>query len=307
MHLGEIPDLLRINYAAAQQTLYEDLMFGTTSLPRRTGLSLKDNLDYVLPHGYFYEFNKTTLSCTKLLREVCTVPTLAANFFVGGLTTAEFPTFSVDAMRIYEDCVQCFLRRLLVLIHVGSGQPLRAPEILSTRWKNTENHRRNVFIVDGRVMIHTTYHKGLNMTSQTKDNIRFLPTAIGELLLNFLCYVQPLRLAYPLCERVFPVGNGNLAGLARPCAVGRRRLPSETFPSETETSSTAPRRLRRLIVTMFTIAMARATDRRHPRDRTTSVGGDSMGSWFSSNGFRWGEELARARGADRRPAWMRTI
>lgn len=196
LHLGEIPELLRINYAAAQQTLYEDLMFSTTSLPRRTGLSLKDNLDYDRPHGYFYEFNKTTMSCTELLRKVCLVPMLAKNFFVDGLTEAESPTFSVDAIRIYEDCVQCFLRRLLVLIHVGSGQPLRAPEILSTRWKNTENHRRNIFIVDGRVMIHTTYHKGLNMTGQTKDNIRFLPMPIGELLLDFLCYVQPLRLAF---------------------------------------------------------------------------------------------------------------
>lgn len=45
-------------------------------------------------------------------------------------------------------------------------------------------------------MIHTTYHKGLNVMGQTKDNICFLPIPISELLFDFLCYVPPLWLAF---------------------------------------------------------------------------------------------------------------
>ena len=111
LHLGKILELLHINFAAVRSR---------PSMPRRKGLSLNDNLGNVLLHAYFYDFNKTTLLCTELLREVCTVPTLAENFFVGDLTAPKFPTFSVDAMRTYENFLKCFLRRPLVLIYVGS-------------------------------------------------------------------------------------------------------------------------------------------------------------------------------------------
>lgn len=85
-------------------------MFSTACLPPQTGLSLNDNQDHVLPQGCFYDFNKTTLLCTELLREVCAVPKLAENFVVGGRTAADDVslTFGTGAMRSHEDCVQCF-------------------------------------------------------------------------------------------------------------------------------------------------------------------------------------------------------
>ena len=42
-------------------------------------------------------------------------------------------------------------------------------------------------------MLYTTYHKGQQQTSKFKDNIRFLPAAIDDLLLNYLTWVIPLR------------------------------------------------------------------------------------------------------------------
>lgn len=42
-------------------------------------------------------------------------------------------------------------------------------------------------------MLHTQYHKGQQQTGAYKDNIRFLPKAIGDLLLDYLAYVLPLR------------------------------------------------------------------------------------------------------------------
>jgi hypothetical protein len=35
-------------------------------------------------------------------------------------------------------------------------------------------------------MLYTTYYKGQQQTVKFKDNIRFLPAAIGDLLLDYL-------------------------------------------------------------------------------------------------------------------------
>ncbi len=42
-------------------------------------------------------------------------------------------------------------------------------------------------------MVHVRYHKSQRQTGDAVDNIRFLPPAIGNLLLTFLAIVQPLR------------------------------------------------------------------------------------------------------------------
>ncbi|KAL5344173.1 hypothetical protein ACLOAV_010863, partial [Pseudogymnoascus australis] len=42
-------------------------------------------------------------------------------------------------------------------------------------------------------MIYTQYHKGQQQSGVYKDNIRFLPKAIGDLLLDYIAYVIPLR------------------------------------------------------------------------------------------------------------------
>ncbi|PVH71627.1 hypothetical protein DL98DRAFT_357153, partial [Cadophora sp. DSE1049] len=42
-------------------------------------------------------------------------------------------------------------------------------------------------------MIYVQYHKGQQQSGAYKDNIRFLPKAIGDLLLPYIAYVLPLR------------------------------------------------------------------------------------------------------------------
>ncbi|ELR03395.1 hypothetical protein GMDG_08903, partial [Pseudogymnoascus destructans 20631-21] len=95
----------------------------------------------------------------------------------------------------YEAIADEFLKRLLVLIHMASGQPLRESELFSLTWHNTQ-WRRSVYLKHGLVMLHTTYHKGQQQTGKFKDNIRFLPATIGDLLLDYLVYVVPLHQAF---------------------------------------------------------------------------------------------------------------
>lgn len=96
------------------------------------------------------------------------------------------------AMALYEAHAQEFLRRLVVLVHVAPGPPLRAPELLSVTVRNTAR-RRHVFLWEETVMVYVQYHKGQEQSGAYKDNIRFLPRAIGDLLLTYLAYVAPLR------------------------------------------------------------------------------------------------------------------
>jgi hypothetical protein len=100
--------------------------------------------------------------------------------------------FNAKAIDIYEAKVQDFLKRLLILCHVTAGQPLRKPEFLSILWRNT-SRQRHIMIWERLVMIFTQYHKGQQQSGTYKENIRFLLKPIGDLLLQYIAYVQPLR------------------------------------------------------------------------------------------------------------------
>jgi len=59
-------------------------------------------------------------------------------------------------------------------------------------WRNTQR-RRSITLCHERVVIHVRYHKGQQQTGRYKDNIRFLAQPIGDLLLDYIVYVMPLR------------------------------------------------------------------------------------------------------------------
>ena len=89
--------------------------------------------------------------------------------------------------------VDQFLSRLLLLIHLTSGQPARGTELLSLRYQNTVlGHIRGVFIDNGMVSTVTAYHKGYSITGSTKIIHRYLPKEVGELLVYYLWLVRPL-------------------------------------------------------------------------------------------------------------------
>ena len=67
-------------------------------------------------------------------------------------------------------------------------------------------------------MLHTQYHKGQQQTGAYKDNIRFLPKAIGDLLLDYL----------PLMPRHF-FGEKVARVIWQPGLIGSRSLPCSAF------------------------------------------------------------------------------
>ena len=194
LHMDHVPRLLLSEFQQAQHLLYNELMFGAQTLPRMRAWALKDNLD-ADAFGWFFGQHRENVELLKpltrsLLAVIQDSKPLRDSFLD---TTADgAKVWREKAIEQYEAVADEFLKRLLVLIHMGSGQPLRESELFSVTWRNSQR-RRNVYFKHGLVMLYTTYYKGQQQTGKFKDNIRFLPAPFGELLLDYLVVVIPLR------------------------------------------------------------------------------------------------------------------
>jgi superfamily II DNA or RNA helicase len=197
--IDDISRLIAAEFSRAQRLLGVDLLFGAAAeglLPRLAAWQLHDDLDDE-------EFGGSWLTDTRnrellggaqeaLLGLIEARPDLRGAF----ITTAAGggrSRFSGEAIALYEATVQEFLGSLGVLVHLAPLPPLRSPELLSATASNGGSRRRSIFIWERLVMLHVRYHKSQRQTGRPLDNVRFLPAAIGDLLLAFLAYVQPLR------------------------------------------------------------------------------------------------------------------
>jgi len=86
--------------------------------------------------------------------------------------------------------VDKFRELFLFCVHVLSGQPARGTEITSLRFRNGVANHRNVFVLDGRVMTVTSYHKSLAMLDMPKMVPRFLPWRLGQIAVIYLTHVR---------------------------------------------------------------------------------------------------------------------
>ncbi|RGP59552.1 recq family [Fusarium longipes] len=81
---------------------------------------------------------------------------------------------------------------LLLLAHITGGQPSRGEEITGLRLINGINRDRNIFIIDGEVVLVTQYHKSLAHFDLPKVIPCFLPGRIGQLFVIYIIYIRPL-------------------------------------------------------------------------------------------------------------------
>ncbi|KAH7199166.1 hypothetical protein BKA60DRAFT_583095 [Fusarium oxysporum] len=186
LHMEQVTQLVESEFRQAHSLLYDKLLFGMRDVAPIEAWRLHDDLD-VDDYGASWlidERNREILAGTHdaLLRQIEERADLRQVFvrldLNGGVRLCP------KAIAIYEAHVQEFLKRILAPISVPSGPPLRSPELLSITYINTGARRRSVFLWEKTVMIYE------------KDNIRFLPPAVGNLLLTYLAFVLPLRQAF---------------------------------------------------------------------------------------------------------------
>jgi hypothetical protein len=96
-------------------------------------------------------------------------------------------------IRRYLRRVDDFLRLLLFCVHTTSGQPARGTEVTSVRFQNGCLQDRNVFVIDGQVVIVTRYHKSQSQYDRPKVVPRFAPWRVGQMTVLYLAYARRLR------------------------------------------------------------------------------------------------------------------
>ena len=81
----------------------------------------------------------------------------------------------------------------MLCTHITGGQPARGTEITSLRHRNGFLQDRNIFVMDGRVVCVTRYHKSQSQWDKPKVVPRFLPWRVGQLMAVYLAYVRPFH------------------------------------------------------------------------------------------------------------------
>jgi len=101
--------------------------------------------------------------------------------------------WNVRLVRRYLRKMDEFLEMLLFCTHTTAGQPARGTEITTARFQNGFLQDRNVYVIDGRVVFITRYHKSQSQWDKPKVIPRFLPWRVGQLMVVYLGYAQPFR------------------------------------------------------------------------------------------------------------------
>ncbi len=111
------------------------------------------------------------------------------------------PTWNQRAIQTYIRRVVQFREKLSVLVHTTAGQPARASELLSIRFRNTANGgHQNIFIEDGMVVFVTHYHKGFHVSNNIKVIHQYVPREVGELVVWYLWLVMPFVRHLEMCR-----------------------------------------------------------------------------------------------------------
>jgi hypothetical protein len=112
------------------------------------------------------------------------------------------------------------LEHLFVLIHLTYGQPARGEELAITKICNTPWRPRNLYAVNGRIVLIGGYHKSLSNTGQDKIIPRALPDAVGSLLLRYLALIRPVEQVW--ASKYFDANGAQLYSTHLFVAYGRR-------------------------------------------------------------------------------------
>ncbi|EEB05000.2 hypothetical protein SJAG_05105 [Schizosaccharomyces japonicus yFS275] len=108
-----------------------------------------------------------------------------------------------DHNQLAKYCASCtqFTEYLMVLIHIGAGQPARGNEFAKWKFRNTAEDKRELFIHMGRLMFIKHYGKQRNMTNKEDFSPRFLPRQLSLLLLRYLVLIRPAEQLF--CELLY--------------------------------------------------------------------------------------------------------
>ena len=98
--------------------------------------------------------------------------------------------FSMSKVREYRQAGERFKKLLLVVVYIYYRPPVQGEEIMSIRFQNGFLQARNIYVVDGRVVFVTRYHKSQTLFGELKVILQFLLWRLGQVIVVYLAYVQ---------------------------------------------------------------------------------------------------------------------
>jgi superfamily II DNA helicase RecQ len=97
---------------------------------------------------------------------------------------------------------------LLVLVHTWGGLPGRGPEITTLRHCDSWQLLRNIFMLDGQVMIVTDRDKMKAIRDNGRKVARFMPDRIGRMIVAYITWLLPTeRVLRRECQLAEPRGE----------------------------------------------------------------------------------------------------
>ncbi|EYB28035.1 hypothetical protein FG05_30289 [Fusarium graminearum] len=97
---------------------------------------------------------------------------------------------------------------LLVLVHTWGGLPGRGPETTTLRHCDSWQLMRNIFILDGQVMIVTDRDKMKAIRDIGRKVARFMPDRIGRIIVAYIAWLLPTeRVLRRECQLAEPLGE----------------------------------------------------------------------------------------------------
>ena len=176
--------------ADMESLLVEKLMFGLHAAERYSTRFTFDTPSNVMPGFSFKDDARNDFSQAVdwLLKQVQADSALARSFEV---EVSDRTVVVVDRRRFeqYLSYHNDFLSMLIIAVYFTAGLPPRREELVSITWRNWDV-ARNLYISDGLFTVITGYHKS-QWRVGNRPVARFLPLALGDMLLHYLIYVQP--------------------------------------------------------------------------------------------------------------------
>jgi hypothetical protein len=133
LSLVQFNDWVDQEFESARIIFHQCLCFNYEDIPTYRSADLQDNWDASEPGDWFMDNtqnrNLLELETHWLWDRIMTDIKLKEKFFERDETSDQW-IINPIACSEYEKDVQKFLERMLVLIHIGSGQPSRKPEFL---------------------------------------------------------------------------------------------------------------------------------------------------------------------------------
>src|ERR1700712_342634 len=93
-------------------------------------------------------------------------------------------------VREYRQSRQHLLELLLILAHLSVGPPGRGEEVTPICFRYSILQDRNIYIIDGRVVYVTRYHKSQALFGEAKVIPRFLPWRVSQMFAVYTACVQ---------------------------------------------------------------------------------------------------------------------